>query len=719
MRRKLFTSSLFLIIFLSCTSVSQTTSPLTGLCERISPGLSQKIIFTIDSLAPDSTDYYIITQRGDKPCIEANNYISAAAGLNHYLKYVAGAHVAWNRPTITLPEKLPAVADTLRDSTHLHHRYYLNYCTHSYSMAFWDWERWQQEIDFMALHGLNMPLITTGTEAVWRNTLRRLNYPDDKIDAFIAGPGFQAWWLMNNLEGWGGPNDDDYYDRNVALGRKILAEMRQWGMQPVLPGYSGMMPHDAASTLGIDVTDQGLWLGYTRPAFLQPLSSDFTRVAAIYYDEQQKLFGKAPFYSMDPFHEGGSVKGLDLDASGRAIYQAMKTHAPEAAWVIQAWQENPRTDLLSSLPPDSTIILDLQSESASVMPQRHRQLHNRPWLFCMLHNFGGNIGLYGKMQSMLHNFHAMSDSIPCLAGIGLTMEGIDNNSVVYELIAELPWRNITDPLLWVTDYATARYGTPNHDAAQAWHILASSVYNSPADSIQQGTCESLFCARPSEHPRNASSWANAKQYYRHSDVRQAARLMLHAADSLASNPNFRYDLVDIVRQTIADRGRETIDSLYQASVNGDSTAYRRHAERFMTLISAQNRLLDTHPEFRLSNKIAQARACGITPSEKDRHEWNMRTQISVWGHRDAADKGGLHDYAHREWSGMLSTLYAPRWQQWFDYKLANWNNPDAPAPDFFAMEEQWASRTSPDITTDNNEGDVINTARTIFYQLID
>ncbi len=72
-------------------------------------------------------------------------------------------------------------------------------------MAFWDWNRWQKEIDWMALHGINMPLAAVGTECVWRNMLLKLGYSEEEVGKFIAGPAFLAWWEMNNLEGWGGP----------------------------------------------------------------------------------------------------------------------------------------------------------------------------------------------------------------------------------------------------------------------------------------------------------------------------------------------------------------------------------------------------------------------------------------------------------------------------------------------------------------------------------
>ncbi len=52
--------------------------------------------------------------------------------------------------------------------------YYLNVCTFSYSMVWWDEKRWEQEIDYMALKGINMALMFTGQEQVWLDTYSML-----------------------------------------------------------------------------------------------------------------------------------------------------------------------------------------------------------------------------------------------------------------------------------------------------------------------------------------------------------------------------------------------------------------------------------------------------------------------------------------------------------------------------------------------------------------
>ena len=158
-------------------------------------------------------------------------------------------------------------------------------------MAFWDWARWEQEIDWMALHGVNLPLAIVGEECVWRNMLLKLGYTEEEIGKFIAGPAFLAWWEMNNLEGWGGPLPRSWYKRQEQLQRQILKRMKELGMHPVLPGYCGMMPHDAKERLGLNVTDGGLWNGYQRPANLLPTDPRFNEIATLYYKELTRLFG--------------------------------------------------------------------------------------------------------------------------------------------------------------------------------------------------------------------------------------------------------------------------------------------------------------------------------------------------------------------------------------------------------------------------------------------
>lgn len=657
--------------------------PIDALLERMSPGLSEKMEIIIETA---DNDYFELVAGKAKPTIKANNTISAAVGINWYLKYNCGRHVCWNNLRPELPDALPAIAKNERHSTTLALRYYLNYCTHSYSMAFWDWERWEKEIDWMALHGINMPLAVTGSEPLWRNVLRTLGYPEEKITDFVAGPGFQAWWLMNNLEGWGGPNPDAYYVRQEALQKKIVARMRELGMEPVFAGYSGMVPHDAASTIGLDVAESGKWMSYMRPAFLQPSSKDFARVAKVYYDELEKLYGKTKYYSMDPFHEGAKAKGVDIAAAGKTIMKAMKDANPEAVWVIQGWRANPRLDMIEGLEKGDLLALDLHAETEPIWNGRGFAGHD--WLFCMLHNFGGNIGLYGRINTLADDLGNAAEASPQLKGIGLTPEGIETNPVVYELMCELPWRGgHVDADSWVSAYARARYGHTTDKVEKAWSLLQNSLYNCPRGNTQQGTLESLFCARPADKVVKASAWAQPKPYYDHADVLAAARLFVDQAKLFKGCKNYEYDMVDVVRQVIADKARDVAALFEAAATAGDSTAYALQSRRFLALLDLQDRLLGTISDFRLGSWLQAARNCSKDPAEKDRFEWNARVQITTWGNRAAADRGKLHDYAHREWQGLLADFYRPRWQKWFDSRLANWGK-DVKI-DFYAEEEPW------------------------------
>lgn len=227
------------------TACSATT-PIEQLTDRIDAGASRKFIF---EKVESPHDFFELDQQGDRVVVRGNSNVTLAKGLHWYLRHYARIHLSWNAMHARLPDTLPPVTRPERHETDLDLRYDLNYCTFSYTMPFWDWARWEEELDWMAMHGINLPLALVGTDVVWRNVLLRLGYTTDEVNAFIAGPAWQAWWLMNNLEGWGGPNTDNWYRRQEELQRRIVGRMRELDIEPVLPGYSGMVPSNAKAKL--------------------------------------------------------------------------------------------------------------------------------------------------------------------------------------------------------------------------------------------------------------------------------------------------------------------------------------------------------------------------------------------------------------------------------------------------------------------------------------
>lgn len=713
----------FLLILLACLCFPFAQlwgNPVNGLLERIDPGASKKFIIQVKK---GQSDFFELDQKGDKVVIRGNNYVNIATGLNWYLKYYAGIHLSWNGMTAKLPESLPKVSTPVRKETNLALRYDFNYCTYSYTMAFWDWKRWEKEIDWMALHGINLPLAVVGQECVWKNMLEKLGYSKEEINKFIAGPAFLAWWAMNNLEGWGGPNPDSWYTQQEALQKKILKRMREYGIEPVFPGYSGMVPHDANKKLGLNVTEPALWNGFTRPAFLLPTDSRFNEIASLYYKELEKLFGKANYYSMDPFHELEDAGSVDFDAAGKAVLKAMKDVNPKATWVIQGWTENPRPEMIKNLNNGDILILDLFSECRPMwgIPsiwKREKGYEQHDWLFCMIENFGGNVGLHGRMDQLLNNFYLTKNNplAAHLKGIGLTMEGSENNPVMFELMCELPWRpeKFTKEE-WLKDYLFARYGVRDEKITQAWSILADGIYNCPFGNNQQGPHESIFCGRPGLNNFQASSWSKMQNYYDPTSTEAAARLMLEVADKYKGNNNFEYDLVDIVRQSLSDRGRIVYNQTIADFKSFDKKSFAAHSQEFLNILLAQDRLLGTRSEFRVGRWIEQARNLGTTPEEKDLYEWNARVQITTWGNRVCANDGGLRDYAHKEWNGLLKDFYYKRWAAYWQTLQDVLDGKPMVELDYYAMEEPWTLAHNP--YASQPEGDCVSVAKEVFNEV--
>lgn len=674
-------------------------SPIKNMIERIAPGHSHQFILKIKK---SDIDFFELSQLGDKIQIIANNNVSQAMGLHWYLKYYAHQQISWDYMQVKLPEKLPRVEIPLRKETKYIYRYNFNYCTFSYSMAYWDWERWEKEIDWMALHGINLPLAITGVETVWYNVLKRLDYTEEEINNFISGTGYFAWWLMGNLEGFCGSNPASWYKEQAKLQKKIIKRMRELDIEPVFPGYSGMIPSNANEKLNIDAKETGMWVSHKRPYFLSPTDPAFVRIAEIYYEELTKLFGKSNYYSMDPFHEGGTTKGIDLDLAGQSIMKAMKRVNKDAIWVIQAWQGTPNPQLIKSLKEGDMLILDLNSETSPIYQATNvkKEYLQHYWIKCMLLNFGGNVGLHGKMQYVIDSFFDIqkTEAGKKMKGIGLTYEGIENNPVMYELYTELPWYEAKfEKEEWLKEYCRFRYGKYNENIHRAWVLLANSIYNCPASSTQQGTTESIFCTSPNVDVRNASSWCNSTDYYDPYAVIKSAKLFVNEAHKFKDSEHFKYDFIDILRQAIAEQGRIVYKQTMYALKENDIQKFDENVAKFLELIILQDELLDLHPDFTLANWLRKPlERAGDNAFAKISYEKNARMQISIWDLRPKGAKTtALRDYSHREWSGMLKDVYYPRWLSFFNTKRQELEGKKVVEENYYEMDEKWVFQRNP------------------------
>lgn len=637
-----------------------------------------------------ATDYFELETSGENVKISASNTLAAIAGVNWYVKHYLKGQITWEARQLRFPSEWPKIEGKVRKQTPYQYRYYLNYCTYGYSMAFWEWERWEQELDWMALNGVNLALSLVGHEEVWRQTLIELGYTNEEAKAFICGPAFLPWQWMQNIEGWGSGATDEWFERRVILGKRIHSRMKELGIMPALQGYSGMIPKNfKLKRQDVETLDQGQWCDLNRPDLLIPGTQAFDEVAEIFYRKQNDLFGDVShFYCTDPFHEGGNQEGLDIKACIKHIQHTMQQHDSQAIWIIQAWGGNPDDRALEVLDPKQSLILDLWCEANPTWRKREA-FGGIPWIWCILGNFGGKNGLYGNLQETANGHLLAKENCESkqMLGIGMTMEGIDNNPIVWELLCDTAWHDQPiDVAQWINSYIERRYGGCSRDAEQAWVLLAQSIYN--CTRVQEGGVESIFCARPSWEIESVSTWGPKTYDYPISQVQKAGKCLWQAHVKLPQSEGYDYDLVDVTRQGLADQGRIQYQRMMKAFESKNVEQFQQESHKFLNMIDMMERLLSCHEAFLLGRYLETAKSLATSPDEMHYLEWNARTLITLWADKQGSSK--LRDYSHRQWAGLTGGLYKKRWVTFVSEALqALKDKREMQEVDWYSMEYHW------------------------------
>lgn len=710
---------LFVVIALLTTYTAKAQVPvetpqqaIIGLLNRIGGnGAADKFEIVIDaSLAQNGKDVFIIAPGNGKPCIKGNTQLSVSTGINWYLNHYAHINLSWSNPKTDLVNTSLPIPNS--EETHVcntTYRYNLHTNAFSNSMALWTWDRWQQEIDWMALHGVNAPLNIVGLEVVTRNFLTRLGVESWVINTYITGPAYLSWFANNQIQGLGATAwaegvtmegiPEWWYTRQEELCKQTLTRMREFGMQPVLPGFSGQVP-DGFTNANVnagDVIDNGIWLNevHKRPDIVKPGTDSYNQLAAIYYEELHNVMGVSELYGIDPFHDGTLPDGVTnaecypsimaqldeyyngVSSDDKTKYNAL-TNSPK--WFIHYHNDMPQNgafEAMSTNYADRFIALDINADIASNSMWDNDTYNGYPYVFCMLNDFGGRNGLHGRMESTMNNYFNAIANDNSIQGIGATPEGIETNHIVYDMLFELPWMS-TRPNLneWLKDYAHARYGTDNTTALEALQILKESVWNCTTDQL--GASEAVILARPEWDLESVSFNGTTALYYNPYDVLQAADKLLSIREQITSQDgknNYNYDVIDIVRQAMVDYAAELLPLINDMRKAGNTAEYRRLYELFLDLMLDLDGMLAYNEFFNLSTWTHRAHEivedvnnANLGDNECNWLECNIRSLITVWA--PWADNY-MHDYSNRCWAGLIKDYYYKRWAYFFEKRGNN------------------------------------------------
>ncbi|XP_042443918.1 alpha-N-acetylglucosaminidase-like [Zingiber officinale] len=741
--------------------------------------------------------------------IRGTTAVEISSGLHWYLKYWCAAHISWDKTggaqlgSVPQPGSLPRVAgEGVKIERPVPWNYYQNVVTSSYSYVWWDWQRWEKEIDWMALQGINLPLAFTGQEAIWKKVFQDFNVTGEHLNDFFGGPAFLAWARMGNLHGSSGlstflvwpsePTSDEEPTSSLAPISRDLTPRRHFLLLCLSPPHRVHLRRLCVIVVARHISelatrspilspiirdrqrrDHQLSLTITPPTrntvdgnpqwcctyLLDPKDPLFVDVGEAFIKQQIKEYGDiTDIYNCDTFNENSPPTNdpTYISLLGAAVYKAMSKGDKDAVWLMQGWlfysdaafwKPPQMKALLHSVPIGKMIVLDLFAEVKPIWIQSS-QFYGVPYVWCMLHNFGGNLEMYGVLDTISSgpNDARLSEN-STMVGVGMCMEGIEHNPVVYELMSEMAFRSQNvDVKDWLKSYSYRRYGQAFPPIEAAWTILYQTIYNC-TDGIADHNRDYIvefpdlgpsldgslsFDVVPStrRYPmvdkqyrfslrETKSNLPQPHLWYSTKEVISALKLFLDAGEYLTKSATYRYDLVDLTRQVLSKLANEVYLDVRTAYHKRNVNGLNFHTQKFLELIEDIDKLLASDKNFLLGTWLESAKNLATTSKEKIQHEWNARTQVTMWYDNTKTNQSKLHDYANKFWSGLLNSYYLPRASTYFSYlRKSLQENSEFPLEqwreDWISYSNNWQSARESYST--EAVGDSIVIAKALFYK---
>lgn len=686
--KKLLFCLLLAFGYLTAQATGDEVSAARNVIVRSVGHFPKNITLKLIDKAPSGCDRYTLEARKGVLHIGGSSSVALCKAFQTYLLAQGYGVINWSGNRIELPERFPDKALQTTVSPFRDHLFF-NVCAFGYTMPFWDWERWEQEIDWLALHGFDMPLAPIGGEAILARVWRDMGLTEAEINAYFTGPAHMPWMRMGNMTQLDGAPSATWHEAQIALQHKILDRMRELGMNPVYQGFAGFVPKGMTRLYPTTGLTEAKWSGFSS-SLLPPLDPLFSQIGTAFVREWEREFGKGEYYLIDSFNElnipfgekGTPERAQTLRNYSSTIYKSLSDANPDAVWMMQGWMFGYQRNiwdphsveaLLSGVPDDKMRIIDLAVDFNNFVWRSEKSwdffngFKGKEWIFSTVPNFGGRTALTGVMEFYV-NGHLNALASPNkgrLTGFGSSPEGTENNDVIYELISAAGWSDKEiDLQSFLHAYTRARYGKVPPALDRFWQGLRASVYNEFTNNARF-----KWQYRPYWH-RMPTMGVN-DDYFR------AIESFLSCSDELKDSPTYRTDAIQYAALYLAAKADIALDAVNWAYVAGDTLKATSYEKRFIGLLRDADHLLASHPILRLDRWCDYAHNAAANADEQERFVAESKRLISTWG------GPSLHDYSPRVWSGIIRDFYLPRWENYFEAKH------NGTTFDFKIWDERW------------------------------
>lgn len=655
-----FLLSFFSISFVQAQKSGQNNSdPATAsqVLERVLGKSPENIKLNLVKQSVDQNDFYEYQVRNGNLIVNGSSKNALCRGVYDYLKNNHRGSLDWVGSNFKIPSKFPDAKLTKVTSPYKIRQAY-NAVTPGYTTVFWNWERWQKELDWQAMHGFNMLMAPVATEAIATRVWKKLGLTQDEIDSFYVSPPLLPFQRMGCIQNVGGTLPQEWHKDQITLQHQILHRMKELDMQPIIQSFAGFVPR-AIKRIYPDLTlHSTLWnAGFDpskRPAMLMPGDPLFKRITKMYMEEWEKEFGHGKYFLVDSFNE------LELPKSerpmteiladyGKFTFDAIQEANKDAVWVIQGWMfgyqrkqwppQNVKA-LFSNVPDHKILILDYANDYANSW-EPVDGFNGKQWAYGFVPNMGGKTAYTGDLSLYATGASKtlQSPKKNNLVGFSISGEGLENNYVIYELLTDVAWSQ--DPINldnWIKDFSINRYGAYSASMKESWDLLRKSSYSYLID-----------------HPSFNWQLGNFKvnNINRSNDFLKSVDLFLSCRKELGKSKNYQADAIERAALVLGLQAETCFEKAGKAYEKGDPLIGSKYGMKGLDILTALDRLMESHPLNKLERWVGFASAATNDKNLKQFYEESARRIVTVWG-------PPVNDYSCRVWSGLVRDFYRER-----------------------------------------------------------